>query len=342
VNGYAKLVLKCGEELIEVDALIMPTLTQILPNAEIDTTDFTFMDELHLADPAFAIPAPIDILLGADVYYQLMSPGNAIERNGCTLVQTKLGWVPTGKIDQPGDSNRSSSHLGYKTTAGVDPQVHEDIEQYWLTEEIPAPRSDIPILNPHLQSEDEKFAEQHYLDTTTESEDGRKIVELPFRKNAPELGLSEPQARKRLMNLVSSFRKTPGKQEQYTQAFLDFYERSHMELVPQDELQIAAKDSFYIPHHCVIKQESTTTKIRIVFDGSAVTTTGESLNSLLVVGPKRQDNLTNILIRFRFHLVALTGDVEKMYRQVALQKRDKDFHRIVWTDNSTLQFRHIA
>jgi hypothetical protein len=330
VNGFAKLVIKCGEELIEVDALIMPTLTQILPNAEIDTRLFNFMDELHLADPAFAIPAPIDILLGADVYYQLMSPGNVIERDGCTLVQTKLGWVPTGKIDQPGD--RSSSYLGLKTTAGGS-EVQEDIEKYWLTEEIPPPKSDIPILNPNLQSVDEKFAEKHYLDTTTEDESGRKVVELPFRKNSPVLGLSEPQARKRLMNLVSSFRKTAGKQEEYTKAFMDFFVRNHMELVPAEELAIHAKDSFYIPHHCVVKQESTTTKMRIVFDGSAVTTSGESLNSLLVVGPKRQDNLTNILIRFRFHLVALTGDVEKMYRQVALQKHDKDFHGILWTDD---------
>jgi hypothetical protein len=104
VNGYAKLVISCAGELIEVDALIMPTLTQILPNVMIDTSAFTFLHDIILADPKFDVPAPIDILLGADVYFELMTPGNVIVRDGCTLVETKLGWAVSAKIEQPSDA----------------------------------------------------------------------------------------------------------------------------------------------------------------------------------------------------------------------------------------------
>lgn len=62
------------------------------------------------------------------------------------------------------------------------------------------------------------------------------------------------------------------------------------------------------------KETSTTTKLRVVFDASAKTNTGESLNDQLLIGPKIQEDISNILIQFRFHKYALTADVEKMYR----------------------------
>ena len=41
---------------------------------------------------------------------------------------------------------------------------------------------------------------------------------------------------------------------------------------------------FYMPVHIVYKESSTTTKIRAVFDASATTSSGASLNSILMVG----------------------------------------------------------
>ena len=85
-----------------------------------------------------------------------------------------------------------------------------------------------------------------------------------------------------------------------------------------------------MPHHCVIKDASTTTKLRLVFDASAKTTTGRPLNDCLMVGLKLQDDLFSILIRFRFFKFALSTDVAKMYRQVGLDPRDRDFMRLFW------------
>ena len=57
-----------------------------------------------------------------------------------------------------------------------------------------------------------------------------------------------------------------------------------------------------------------------------------SLNDRLTVGPKIQKDLFSILVRFRLHQVALSADIAKMYRQVELDKEDKDYHRLLWKD----------
>ena len=98
---------------------------------------------------------------------------------------------------------------------------------------------------------------------------------------------------------------------------------------------------YYQPHHCVFKEDSTTTKLRVVFDGSATTSTGQSLNDTLMVGPTVQDDLYSIIMRFRFYPIDLSADITKMYRQVALEDKSKDFHRILWRSNKSDKIKHL-
>lgn len=85
----------------------------------------------------------------------------------------------------------------------------------------------------------------------------------------------------------------------------------------------------YLPHHPVIKESSSTTKIRPVFDASCKTDNGNSLNSELLVGPTIQSDLFSILIHWRKNQYACTGDIEKMYRQVWVYPEDSEFQRIL-------------
>ena len=78
------------------------------------------------------------------------------------------------------------------------------------------------------------------------------------------------------------------------------------------------------------KQSSTSTKIRAVFDGSALTSTGVSLNSSLMVGPTLHPTLVKILLKFRQYPVAITADIAKMYRAVELAEAARDVHRFLW------------
>ncbi len=55
-----------------------------------------------------------------------------------------------------------------------------------------------------------------------------------------------------------------------------------------------------------------------MFDASAKSASGVSLNDILLVGPTVHSTLIDILLRFRFHRVALTADISKMYRAIEL------------------------
>lgn len=101
----------------------------------------------------------------------------------------------------------------------------------------------------------------------------------------------------------------------------------------------ASETGYFLPHHSVLKESSLTTKLRVVFDASAKTSSGYSLNDCLMVGPTIQDDLFSILIRFRTHKIALTADIEKMYRQVCLSENEKEYHRILWRSNAKDQLK---
>jgi GrpB-like predicted nucleotidyltransferase (UPF0157 family) len=77
---------------------------------------------------------------------------------------------------------------------------------------------------------------------------------------------------------------------------------------------------FYLPHHAVFKASSTTTKTRVVFDGSARSSNGLLLNDTLMVCPSIQQDLYSIVLRFRMHPVAFTADICKMYRQINIHQ----------------------
>ena len=100
----------------------------------------------------------------------------------------------------------------------------------------------------------------------------------------------------------------------------EFIALGHTGKMPNGELN--NPHNFYLPHHCVFKEDSFTTKLRVVFYASAKTTSGFSVNDCLKVGPKLQDDLFDILVGYRFFKAAMSADVAKMYRQVELQKCD--------------------
>jgi len=104
-------------------------------------------------------------------------------------------------------------------------------------------------------------------------------------------------------------------------------------------------DGYYMPHHAVIKDASYTTKVRVVFDASAKSSNGVSLNDVLLVGPPIQDKLYTHLIRFRVYNYVITADIEKMYLQVLLHEDDRRYQRILWRRDDrieTFQFNTLA
>ncbi|XP_044573418.1 uncharacterized protein LOC123257660 [Drosophila ananassae] len=117
---------------------------------------------------------------------------------------------------------------------------------------------------------------------------------------------------------------------QYSAFIKEYLNLGHMSLVPP-ELHRDCK--YFLPHHCVLKKDSTTTKLRVVFGSFAVTTSCYSLNDILMAGSVIQPKVFYILLRFRSHPVALTGDICKMYRCVRMASSDSFLQCILWRDS---------
>ena len=78
-----------------------------------------------------------------------------------------------------------------------------------------------------------------------------------------------------------------------------------------------------------------------MFDASSKSPNGNSLNDCLLLGPRLQDDVFDILIQFRLHQFALSADVTKMYQQVVLDESDRDLHQILWRDYVTDEIREL-
>ena len=67
---------------------------------------------------------------------------------------------------------------------------------------------------------------------------------------------------------------------------------------------------------------------------------GESLNSNLLTGPDLLNNLVEVLLRFREHLVAVLSDIERIFMQIAVGQEYQSALCSLWMiDNSIRQFQ---
>ena len=182
---------------------------------------------------------------------------------------------------------------------------------------------------PALSSQD-LVVQKHYDDTHYFSiPAGRYVVSLPKRATTQQLGESMQTAKTRFLRNEQSILKK-GTWSQFQSVVQEYLTLGHAQKTSPSELCTPVARTFYLPMHAVYKSSSSTTKLRVVFDGSCPTSTGTSLNDILATGPTLHPNLDHILIRFRKYRVAVSADISKMYREVILSEPDRQLHRFLW------------
>ena len=137
---------------------------------------------------------------------------------------------------------------------------------------------------------EEMACEKHFVETT-KIENNRFVVQLPFKEDAKPLGDTYLQAKRRFLSLEKRLQSNPKLKEGYSNFIQEFMDLEHLEKVPPNEIEKPNDQLNFLPHHCIEKIDSTTTKLRVVFDGSAKSDNGTSLNSSLMVGPTIQQDL---------------------------------------------------
>ncbi|XP_073811778.1 uncharacterized protein [Musca autumnalis] len=161
----------------------------------------------------------------------------------------------------------------------------------------------------------------------------RQILSLEQQECDPNsLGDSRDIALRRFLSIERKLNKNTDLKKDYSLFLREYEELGHMS--PIDDTDVSVPN-YYIPHHCVLRPNSVSTKLRVVFDASCRTSSQMSLNDIMMVGPTIQNNLLITLLRFRCHRYGLTADIIKMYRQVMVHPEDRQLQLILWRGDST-------
>ncbi|XP_023289526.1 uncharacterized protein LOC111674256 [Orussus abietinus] len=323
-----KLYSTCTGFTRTITCLVMSKITEDMPNVSVNASDLQIPANIALTDPYFDHSRPVDLLIGAGLFWDLLCIGQIRIRTGLSVLQkTKLGWIIGGLMTVPRTifSQRTRCHLATRQQDNnpdiTNEELHQDLTKFWELDSGSFRR------NPDdLDARD--ICERHFKATTTRDSTGRFTIRIPFASNLGNLGDSRDMAKKRFSSLEGKFDKHPQLRQMYVVFMREYEDLGHMTEISDEDMQKNNRH-YYLPHHAVLKQTSTTTKLRVVFDGSAKTTSGLSLNDVQRVGPTVQDDLFSIILRFRKHTFVISADITKMYRQINVYKAERDFQRIL-------------
>jgi hypothetical protein len=202
------------------------------------------------------------------------------------------------------------SHMSFSTHSCFEKTSQEqNLNRFWEVE---------PMESSTVSAEQQP-CEEHFLEHTTQQPGGRFVVKLPIKMESSHLGLSCLSAERRLHAIECRLERDPNLKDQYHRFMKENGELGHMEPIKSQE---GRNTCYYLPHHPVFKGTNSTTRTRVVFDGSAKTSNEMSLNDILQVGPTVQPDLYSIVFRFRNHQVCFTADITKMYCQIFVHPQD--------------------
>lgn len=301
-----------GPYRANITCFVIKNITGTLPSFPININKLNIPQNLVLADASFSKPGTVDILIGANLFWELITIGQVkLGRNLPILQKTVFGWIISGPL---GKLNISNIQCSFNKNLDVQMQL----AKFWELEEC------VPKV--HLSKEEES-CEKHFLDNTIRGKDGRFIVSIPFKDSLNKLGESKTQAEKRFLSIERKLARDANFREEYCKFMREYEELGHMRKISYKNNE---EICYYMPHHGVLRENSLTTRLRVVFDCGAATTTGVSLNDLQMVGPVIQSDLVSILLRFRTHAFVVAADIAKMYRQVLIKSDQRSLQRIIW------------
>ncbi|XP_011859064.1 PREDICTED: uncharacterized protein LOC105556580 [Vollenhovia emeryi] len=304
-----------------IQAHVLKTLTTILPSFTAPQQTWPHIEPLTLADPQFLTPRSIDIIIGADSYGQIIKPNIIKLSPDMPIAQLSIfGWLVLGPVSLSPSQMSTAHHIRVKQ---YDLDLQELLTRFWVQEELPTDTTDQLTL-------EEQQCEDHYKATHSRDPTGRYIVRIPLKLPTSVLRNSHSTAHHSLQRILRRLNKDKEYQSLYTKFMSEYEQFKHMVKVgsqPSSDVP-----PYYLPHHGVLKPDSTTTKLRVVFNGSSPTSSGLSVNDLMHTGANLLLNVSDFLLWIRSYRYIFATDITKMYRQIKVHHSDWDLQRILWID----------
>ena len=313
-----------GEPDLLLSAFTVPLICQPLQSQPVNRVigDSKCFSGLRLADYSTGEQnLDVNILIGSDYYWTLVTGHTIRGSQDPTAVHTKLGWVLSGPgSGDAGDLQRNNLVTTHVLKCANEPVSYEGLEgelkKFW----------DLKSLSIQPPSVYEEF-----LEKLTYNGDHCE-VHLPWKATHPPLPDNYELSERRSRSLLNRLRKEPDVMKEYDGVIREQIERRIVEVVGDQTRLKTRHPVHYIPHHVVIRKDKSTTRLRIVYDASAKSD-GASFNECLHAGPALTKGIFDIMLRFRSHKVAIVGDIEKAFLMVHMAEADKDVLRFLWVDD---------
>ncbi|KAJ8964268.1 hypothetical protein NQ317_005509 [Molorchus minor] len=214
--------------ILITDAIILNKICDNLPSSPITIQSWSHISNLKLADPKFNSPGAIDILLGADVFSKLI-----LNDREPDALNTIFGYVLMGKLGH--NTPTVSSFFCNR----METSLNTTLKKIWEVEAVPT----LAVASP-----DDELCERLFLDTHTRDPCGTRDLAL-----------------QRFYSLECRLVKQPALYLQYCEFMREYLDLGHMDLISSDNgVEGSSAHIYYIPHHCVLKPDSRTTKLRVL------------------------------------------------------------------------------
>jgi hypothetical protein len=325
-----------GSKSIALKAISVPTITVPLYRNRVPEHVVKKLDKLKLADNVLSKETiNVDILIGLDQYWSIIKPSIVEVGSNLVAMDTEFGWVVSGSWSSDRNHDEQTSHAVMAHSLFVLTSMSDvsdsQMKRFWDLETLGIGPNDSVSTHPILLDFNKSIA----FDST----ESRYIVRLPWKEDKPKLENNYHLARARYDKLMKKLDTDTNLKERYTNAIQEMYDLHFIEEV--DIKLTVNHPTFYLPHRPIVRESSTSTKVRPVFDGSAHGPNGVSLNDVIEPGPNLLPNLIEILLRFRRWRFALSADIQKAFLQISLDPADRDVHRFIWNDR-VYRFRRVT
>lgn len=294
--------------------------SQKLPDSQSDRDRW---DQIKALDISDVDKSKICVLIGADAPRALVTTESIDNGPGMPLsTKTPFGWAIVGSYNTSKAEQIYCNHLSIHE---ID-DLNRSVQRFWEIESFGTSAGYKGKSNP-LSIQDTKIL--NYLKSESKIKDGHYEVPMIWKEDM-FLPDSLKTAKRRFDYLTKRFKRDDSYFDMYKTCIDKYIRLGHARKLTKEETEKKTSKTWYLPHHGVIN-ENKPGKVQVVFDAAAKSHQ-ICLNSNLLAGPDLLNKLVGILLRFREHPIAITGDIEGMFNQVRLNEEDREAVRFLWKD----------
>ncbi|KAF9797542.1 hypothetical protein SFRURICE_006377, partial [Spodoptera frugiperda] len=155
----------------QFNCLVLPCITSQLPSLGVNH-NIQIPEHVQLADSEFYLSKDIQLLIGADKYWELLNEGLIRLPKGPYLQNTQLGWIISGSV------HKQATRIN-RTQCNHTQTLDAELKRFWELEEI------ISIQN--KLTKEESACETLFTQTTLRGDKGHSTIVLGWLKTSPNM-----------------------------------------------------------------------------------------------------------------------------------------------------------